>query len=321
MKPNSSQQLADLLTLAETRPLTEAEHIMLRNLLNDENNRLVASAHHHLQSHYQIEPEKTLSADELNSIITSIDQSLSKKVGQKAKRRNLQTFAWATAVILIGLFFVLIRPLQSPVPLEPVIVPTNTPTPMPTPTLRPNYVYSDLINTPIQNVAEYSASYPLSVSEAMSLWEQDLYLPVQTLDNWEFIGAAVNQEVETFEIAFIQRSRGSEFFWVLTQSPSNGRSIESPLPVSYQPLSQIDVTNIYADESIRVGQIEAHAQQYELVHQIDGRAEWIVYNTVTWQIDQQLFTLSMPSDALGSMYLIATLADLLQLQIASSHAP
>ncbi|MEM7333377.1 MAG: hypothetical protein AAF490_14900 [Chloroflexota bacterium] len=319
MKSENSKRLLELLTLADNRPLTQDEQAMLRDLLNDEENRLAASALQHLQTHYQIDDIKTWSADELNHIAKNIGTRVANQSQRRIRQGNLQLFAGAVAGLLIALALILTRPFQAPTPIEPAIVPTNTAVPLPTPTLRPNYIYADLLTAPTLDIAEYAAVYPLTVSEAMQLWNHGLYLPIQTLENWELIGATVNSEDDIFEIAFVQQDRGFEFVWILSQAPLNGRSPQIPLLPTYQPLPQIDSTNIYADEPIASGEFEAYAQQIEYVDNVNGRQRWIVYNTVTWQQDEQLFTLSMPSDNLGSMSLVATLADLLQMRQVPSR--
>ena len=106
--------------------------------------------------------------------------------------------------------------------------------------------------------------------------------------------------------------------FILAQSSAENRDITPPLPVIYQPLPRVDVTTVYDDEATTVGEFPAHAYQYENVLRDETNptskdAAWVVYNTITWQQEEQLFTLYWIDESLVPSRTLATLANNFQL--------
>jgi hypothetical protein len=316
----SSPKLDELLRLAEQRPLTQAEQAMLRELLSHEDGRLAASAHEQLRIHYTPTGQnRQRSPDELSHIAAQIDQ----QVARRARRHRLQTglkqVVWAGTAVILLILFLLTWPFFTPPPIEPAVqtsptaTSTPTPTPLPTPTLRPNYTYVDLLNTAVNTSPLFLDDlYTSTVTQVHAQWQDDLYLPTQMSQSWRFIGATIHQDAPVFELAFAQTGTG--LAWILSQAPIQGRALTPPLPVSYQPLPRIDQTNVYDDQEITVGNLPAYAYQYEPVYREGNLVDWVVYNTVTWQMEGQLFTLTLPAEQRISTAVIATTAHNLQLQ-------
>jgi hypothetical protein len=323
MSDFSFEQLQELLRVAEKRPLTEAEQAMLRELLAQEEGQLAASAHQHLQTHYVADgQERRWSAQEMREVTAIINQKASQRVHYQRRQNRVRQIAWVTAAVAILIGFLLLESLFSQPVIEPAIQPsptattTPTATPEPTPTLRPGYVYTNLMTAVVQNTDVYTRDlYSLTVPEAAAQWDSDLYLPSQMPDTWTFVGAAVDEANGVLELAFVQTAVTGDTGWVLSQAPTVGRDIATPLPVSYQPLPRIDDTNVYEDRETAVGPFTVHAYQYEYVYHENGQTTWTVYNTVTWQQVAQLLTLTMIDDNLRGTIPIAAAADGLQMRL------
>lgn len=316
----SSPELDRLLRLAEQRPLTQAEQAMLRELLNHEDGRLAASAHEQLRLHYAPTGQnRQWSPDELSHIAAQIDQQVARRARHHRLQSGFKQVVWVGTAVVLLILFLFSWPLFSPRRIEPAAqtsptaTSTPTPTPLATPTLRPNYMYVDLLNTAVDSSSLFLDNlYTSTVAGAQAQWRDALYLPTQMSESWRFIGATIHQDGPVFEVAFAQT--GSSLAWVLSQTPVQGRALTPPLPVSYQPLPRIDQTNVYDDQEISVGSLPAYAYQYEFVYREGNVVDWVVYNSVTWQMEGQLFTLTLPAEQLFSTAVIATVADNLQLQ-------
>ena len=312
MSQSSSDRLIELLQLAEKRPLTETEQAMLQKLLANEDNRLAASAQQHLQSHYVATGQaRQWSAAELEQIAKDIDRQTMKQTRRQQIHKGMRQMVWATIAILVIIGGFTWWALANPSAIEPVaeIQATATPTVAPTPTLAAGYIYADLsLPTPVTEDPLVHAVYSQTIAEAVQEWSDNLYLPQQLPEEWTVAGATIDEENNVFEIAFVHSRFGREIIWILSQSPIGDRTLHPPLPVSYQPLPQIDKTNEYENAPTAVGELPAHAYQYEFVYEGSNQTEWIVLNTVSWQVEAQLLTLTQLSDNLQQTGNIAEVA-------------
>ncbi len=341
MSDFSAERLNELLQVAEKRPLTPTEQAILQELLSQRNARQAASAHQHLQSHYvPAGQSRAWSPDELAQISATIRQTTARKTRHKRLQKNVTQLAWAAALIALLLGGIVIAPLFFEPTIEPAAVqlpvatatatttPTPTPTPtlpptatpQPTPTLPPNYVYATLLTDNAQRFGVYPEGlYQQTIAEINTQWGNDLYLPLQLIQSWTFAGALMDETNNVFEIAFVQEIGNDRSTWILSQSPASGRNVTPPLPVIYQPLPRIDETNIYDDKTINVGELSGYAYQYEYVYREGDVLTWVVYNTVTWQQDEQLFTLTLATDDLYPTTLIASVAENLRLELIKTE--
>jgi len=327
-----SDQLSALLQAAEKRPLSEAEQAMLQKLLKNDDNRLAASADRHLQENYiATGAERQWTAAELSQIANQVGQQTSHRTRRRRVVRGTQQLAWAAVALIAIIGFLALWSqinLPSIEPAAPItftvtptatatatVMPTMTPspTPEPTPTLVDGYRYADLLTAPAQSFDPLSGEiYIQTVAEIAEQWSHDLYLPSQLPENWSFAGADINQEDEVLELAFVE---DESVLWILSQATEAERPLNPPLPVTHQPLIRVDKINDYEDKAITVGELPAHAYQYEFEYKEGVVTEWEVYNTVTWQIDGQLFTLTHISQRLESSTLTAPTANNLTLQL------
>jgi hypothetical protein len=319
-----SDQLNALLRLAEKRPLSETEEAMLRNLLADEDNRIAASADQHLRTNYVATgQERQWQPQELAQIAGQVEQQAKRRARRQRVQHGTRRIAWAVAVF-IGVFGLLVlwsqfsRPAiepAAPLTLTPTATSTMTPspTPEPTPTLVAGYRYADLSIAPAHSFDILSGdTYSQTITEIAEAWHDNLYLPNQIPENWSFAGATIHDEDEVLELAFVA---DESVLWILSQAASEERPLTAPLPVTYQPLIRVDETLYHEDRAITVGELPAHAYQYEYVYREGNAVAWEIYNTVTWQIDEQLFTLTHVSQRLEPSSQTALKAHNLALQL------
>lgn len=328
MSAFSSEQLAALLRAAESRPLTEAEQAMLEKLLATDDGKLVASVHQHLQEYYVASGQDAQwSAEALRAISAEINTALPRQ-----KRRNritniAQQFGYAAIAIAAVVGFIFSWPFIDQNGVEPVAQPTvvltptlsPTPTPQPTATLNRNYVYVSLLDVAVTttNFLE-DTEYTQPLDRVLERWDGELYLPQQMQATMSFSGARLNESAGVLELAFVLAGPSGDMSFILAQRSAENHDLTPPLPVIYQPLARVDVTNIYDDEAIMVGEFPAYAYQYENVLRDEAsmtnkNAAWVVYNTITWQQEGQLFTLNWIHDSLVPSSTLATMADNFQL--------
>lgn len=317
------QKLTELLEVAEKRPLTETEKSMLQNLLANQDNRLSATAEQHLRKNYIATGQDTQwSPQELSQIATNIHQQTKHHSRWQQRQYHLTHLAWVTAIVfgicgfLFLRFFATLPPTEPAAPLPPTATATPSPTPLPTPTLPADYMYIDLVTaSPQQPEVFQTEAYSLTITEASNQWANQFYIPQQLPDNWVFVGATLNKEQEIIELAFMQTYFGTETIWVLSQAPAITSTLTPPLPVTYQPLPRIDNTFDYEDQASLVADQPAHAYQYEYTYEAENTTTtWTVYNTVTWQQNGQLFTLTHISKRLEQSTKTAKIAGYLWLQ-------
>ena len=293
----NQERLRELVLLADRRPLTEAETEELNVLLAADEGTVVTE--HFLRTTYQpTGSNRSWSSADLSQIAANIDKEVAKQSRQRRFGLRFQQMAWVTAafVCLFGVAYFWL--INSQPEFEPAIQfevePTQTP--LPTPTLQANYQYAELLTAPVTQTTQLEVNdYSLTVPEALAQWDGELYLPSQMARSWTFLGAVVHQDKANnpiIEMAFVQKTLGREDLWILSQTLADGQPFNRPLSVVYQPLDDVNETNIYEDKLLTIEDSPAYGYQYELVDRNKNPIEWVVYNTATWQQDEQLLTLT-----------------------------
>lgn len=326
MSDSNSIKLSELLRLAKERPLTEAEREMLQKLLatsKDSAAESTAAIEHHLEANYIASGRmRSWSKGELSGIAAAIDQKTTQRSTRYRFGSGVQRLAWGMAIFVALIGIVYIWALNSQPEIEPAIQFETEPTqtPIPTPTLQPSFQYADLQSAPVTESEQLEVDeYTLTLSQVEALWADDIYLPQQMPESWSFLGAAINTSdvaQEVLEVAFIQNTAGSEELWILSQAPAEGVQTDEPLPVIYQPLERVDEINDYEDKEVEVGATSGRGYQYEFVDRT-GPLDWIVYNTVTWQQDDQLLNLTFMSEGNFPTTIVALTAEKLDVQVTS----
>ncbi len=322
MSEFSSERLDALLRAAESRALTEAERAMLKELLATDEGQLVVSVHQHLREHYVPSGRDAYwSAEELQAISAEISTALPQQRQRRRFTTITQQIGFAALAIAVIVGFILSWPLLNQNAVEPVAqpTPTATTTPQPTATLLRNYLYASLLDEEVTTTTFFEdEQYTQSLESVLAQWDGNLYLPQQMMTTMSFKGARLNEAEDVLELAFVLNGASDDTWLILAQSSAENRELTPPLPVDYQPLPRIDETLVYDDEAIQVGELPAYAYQFEAVYSDETVAntsgkEWVVYNTVTWQYEGQLFTLYWIHTTLVPSRTTATIANNFQL--------
>lgn len=301
MKQINKRHKHQLLQRAMDEPLSATAQNELRQYQETEEGQQYTAVHTRLREELRMDNlEPHLTRQQLRGIAAKIEVQVQQKRRAQRIRQTRQSVALAAAVVLtILLIGSWLKPVE-PEPVVPFTQPTTTSaalpteTAVPTPTLVPNMIFVDMMTMSPQPLASLPPDlYTLSVPAAAATVPYDLWLPTQLNKNFFLVGAMVNPETQSVEIALTTSANTNNLFllWVFSQKPVTSDTPNTPLPTIYQPFPGTPVTiTLRAKEEVSLYSTEGSFAAYE---HYPSLRDWLFVNTLTWQEDNHQFTLTL----------------------------
>ncbi|MDJ0755053.1 MAG: hypothetical protein QNJ45_16135 [Ardenticatenaceae bacterium] len=298
-----------LLQKARDGRLTAAEQARLQRFLQTEAGRREYAVHRLLTEALEMDPEiNQPTKREIQAIAAKINAG----VQQRQQRQLWLGRGRALAVAAVGLLLIIFVAnwfLPTTTVVEPTAIPpTPTLAPSPTPTLAPNMRYVDLDDQSVETLPQLPPGiYTETVGQAADQADFDLVLPTQLSDNLSYVGAMFDPDTGSVSLALRSNLAVDREYplWILTQAPAVGENRSLAIP--NQPFADEEIEVVQHEKTpAAVGEIPA---LFDAQEHINGRQQWAVINTLSWQVDGQQLTLTLVSRSIVNQSLLERIAN------------